>query len=103
MKKYNFQVIKHDDVNHDLQEIIDYYNSKKAKLGNKFFAKALKQMKLLSNDFLLYAEKYHNVRCVGIQGFPYLIHYTVNQNNKTVLINAIISTHQNPDTHWGKR
>jgi hypothetical protein len=103
MKKHNFLVIKHHDVNHDLQEIIDYYNSKKAKLGNKFYAKAFKQMKQLSNDFLLYEEKYHNVRCVGIQGFPYLIHYTVNQNNKTVLINAIICTHQNPDTHWGKR
>ncbi len=36
MKKHNFKVIKHDDLIIDLQEIIDYYNSKKAKLGNKF-------------------------------------------------------------------
>lgn len=103
MKKRNFSVIKHDDVNKDLQQIIDYYNDKKDKLGNKFYAKALKQMKLLSNDFLLYEVKYQNIRCVSVEGFPYQIHYTINQKEKVVFINAVIAMSQDPDTQWGKR
>jgi len=31
MKKRNFSVIKHDEVNNDLQQIVDYYNDKKSK------------------------------------------------------------------------
>lgn len=103
MKKRDFSVIKHNEVSNDLQEAIDYYNEKKAKLGNRFYAQALKQMKLLSNDFLLYEIKYQNVRCVSIEGFPYLIHYTINEQEKTVLINAVIGMNQDPETHWGKR
>ena len=103
MKKRNFSVIKHDEVNNDLQQIVDYYNDKKAKLGNEFYSVALKQMKRLSNDFLMYEIKYQNVRCVSVGGFPYQIHYTINEENKTILINAIISMSQDPDTNWGKR
>jgi len=36
MKKHNFSVIKHAEVNNDLQTIIDYYNEQKYKLGNEF-------------------------------------------------------------------
>jgi hypothetical protein len=103
MKKRNFSVIKHDEVNNDLQQIVDYYNDKKAKLGNEFYAVALKQMKRLNNDFFLYEVKYQNVRCVSVGGFPYQIHYTVNENEKTVLVNAIIGMSQDPDTNWGER
>jgi hypothetical protein len=103
MKKRNFSVIKHDEVNNDLQEIVDYYNEQKHKLGNEFYSVALKQMKRLKNDFLLYEVKYENVRCVSVIGFPYMIHYTVNEENKTVLINAIIGMSQDPNTNWGKR
>ncbi len=69
MKKRNFSVIKHDEVNHDLQKIVDYYNNKKHKLGNTFYSIALKQMKRLNNDFLLYEVKYQNVRCVALEVF----------------------------------
>ena len=103
MKKRNFSVIKHDEVNHDLQKIVDYYNNKKHKLGNTFYSIALKQMKRLNNDFLLYEVKYQNVRCVSIGGFPYQIHYTINEKQKIVFINAIIGMSQDPEENWGKR
>jgi hypothetical protein len=103
MKKHNFSVFKLDEVNNDLQAIVDYYNEQKHKLGNEFFSVALKQMKRLKNDFLLYEVKYQAVRCVSIGGFPYQIHYTINENEKTVLIIAVIGMSQNPDTNWGKR
>ena len=43
MKKRNFSVVKHEEVNNDLQTIIDYYNEKKYKLGNEFYSCALKK------------------------------------------------------------
>ena len=37
MKKRNFSVVKHDELNDDLQTIVDYYNEQKPTLGNDFF------------------------------------------------------------------
>ncbi len=103
MKKRNFSVVKHDELNDDLQSIVDYYNEQKDKLGNDFFYFALKQMKRLKNDCYLYEIKYHNIRCVQVYGFPYLIHYSINEERKLVYILAIIGMRQNPDNNWGKR
>ncbi len=103
MKKRNFLVVKHDKLNDDLQSIVDYYNEQKDKLGNDFFYFALKQMKRLKNDCYLYEIKYQNIRCVQVYGFPYLIHYTINEERKLVYILAIIGMRQNPDNNWGKR
>jgi len=29
-----------------------------------------------------------------------MIHFSVDETNNTVLINAVISTYQNPEEHW---
>lgn len=54
MKKLNFRVIRHPSLTTDLQEIIDYYNERKAYLGNEFYYLAVKQLKTLEQDALLY-------------------------------------------------
>jgi hypothetical protein len=100
--KRNFSVVKHNDLNSDLQSIIDYYNEQKPKLGNDFFFSALKQMKQLKNDCYLYEIKYQKIRCVQVPGFPYLIHYTINEEINLVYILAIIGMKQNPKLIGGK-
>jgi hypothetical protein len=103
MKKRNFSVVKHDELNDDLQTIVDYYNEQKPTLGNDFFFCVLKQMKQLKNDCFLYEVKYQNIRCVQVFGFPYLIHYKISEESKLVYILAIIGMKQDPDSNWGKR
>jgi hypothetical protein len=103
MKKYNFNIGLHPDIQFDLREAVDYYNSKRENLGDRFYANARAKMKSLSTDALLYSIKYADVRCVEVPHFPYLIHYRVFSNKKLVLVEAVINMSKDPDANWGIR
>ncbi|MBI2258964.1 MAG: hypothetical protein HYU67_08705 [Flavobacteriia bacterium] len=89
MKKIHFEVIRHPLLSIDLQEAIDYYNDKKAYLGNEFYHIAVKQLKALKKDALLYQIRYEDVRCLQIRRFPFMIHYTVDSEQNKVYAHGI--------------
>jgi plasmid stabilization system protein ParE len=85
----------------DIQESIDWYNKRQAGLGRKFYsAIKLEFINLAKNPN--YQIRYDKVRCIPIKKFPFLMHYTINQNLKTVIIRAIFHTSINP-SNWDKR
>jgi hypothetical protein len=40
--------------------------------------------------------RYEDVRCAQVPKFPYLVHYTIDEDTRTVLVAAIYSTRQEP-------
>jgi hypothetical protein len=40
MKKHNFNVVFHPEIQFDLREAMDYYNSKRENLGDRFYSNA---------------------------------------------------------------
>jgi len=44
--------------------------------------------------------RYDGIRCLPLEIFKYMIHFSVDETNTTVLINAVISTYQNPEEYW---
>jgi hypothetical protein len=40
--------------------------------------------------------RYEDVRCAQVPKFPYLVHYTIDEATRTVLVAAIYSTRQEP-------
>ena len=67
----------------DLKFLFDYKSSLKALKTNPFFE-----------------VRYDGIRCLPLQTFKYMIHFSVNETNNTVLINAIISNYQDPQEYW---
>ena len=93
----------HPEVLHDLKHATDYFNSKGNGLGNRFNATAAKQIIALSTNAFLFTLKYGDVRCVKVKGFPYLIHYQIDEKARVVFVMAVICTYRNPDVSWKKR
>lgn len=85
----------------DVQEAINYYDEQLASLGKKFLAELNKKLTLLEkNPFLRI--RYDSVRCIPLKNFPYLVHFTVDENKNTVHVRAVFHTSLDPEK-WVKR
>ena len=100
MIKRIFKIELFENVTDDIQEAVDFYNSKQKHLGTKFYNATNKALNSLKTDALLYQKKYKNIRCIKLNKFPYLIHYKVIEKLNTVKVYAIISSLRDPNSHW---
>ena len=103
MKKRKFNITLHPEIKSDLQEAIDYYNSKKKGLGDHFFLIAKNEIKSLEKDALLYTIRFENTRFLKVGDYPYITYYFIIEEENTVYIDAIKSTSRNPETNWVRR
>lgn len=80
----------------DIGEAVNYYNQQQRGLGNKFISDIKRTTTAIRRTPLFASVKYDNVRCAGLQKFPFSIHYTINKLNLTVTIIAIFNTRREP-------
>lgn len=92
----NIQVYK------DLDDAIDYHSShSKAKAKNVLNAFEDAIILLKTNPF--FAVRYNGIRCLPFgKKLPYMLHFNVDENTKTVHVHALINTAKDPDTSWIK-
>lgn len=95
MKKYIIKIAP--EALAEIQEITHWYNEAQAGLGKRFQNTAVKQINALKKDPQVYAIRYKEIRCVVINKFPYMVHFYINNENKTIEILAVISTDRNPE------
>lgn len=85
----------------DIQQGIDWYNEQQSGLGRKFLAEVKMGFKSLKiNPF--FQIRYDNVRCLPLKNYPFMVHFTVHEADKLVIIRAVFNTHLNPD-NWESR
>lgn len=83
----------------DIQKEIDHYNSKQKGLGRKFWLEVNHYFKAIrKNPF--YQVRYDDVRCLPLKKFPSMIHFTVDEQTKLIIIWAVINTHKDPKSSW---
>lgn len=80
----------------DIGEAVNYYNQQKSGLGNKFISDVHKTLAAIKRNPFFASVKYDDVRCAGLQKFPFSIHYTINEMNLTATIVAIFNTWKEP-------
>jgi hypothetical protein len=80
----------------DIQEAIDWYNQQQKGLGRRFHAAVKKQFQLLKKRPQSFAIRYHQVHCIVVDRFPYMVHYRINDLAMEVIITAVISTDRDP-------
>lgn len=79
----------------DIQETIDYYDQQLVGLGERFEAYLHKYIKALAkNPF--YQIRYDDVRCLPLKKFPFMIHFTVDQQLNAVYIHSVLNTSKDP-------
>lgn len=84
----------------DIQDIIEYYESKSIGLGVKFENELDIFIDTLSRN-PLFQIRYEKVRCLPLRKFPFMIHYTVDESKCTVFIHAVFHTSRSPKL-WNK-
>ena len=100
MKPYDLQI--DIDALTDIREIVDWYNKRVPNLGSRF-QKAIKQQILkLKNNAYNYNLRYSDVRCMPINKFPFMVHFIINELNKTLIVFAVIHTSRSPEV-WEER
>jgi toxin ParE1/3/4 len=82
----------------DLDEAFEYYSGINPELGQRF----IKHIDSALNDLKenpYYQIRYDNFRMKIVRKFPYVIHYTLDENRKIVFVYGIRKSYQNPDKY----
>ncbi len=86
----------------DISEATAWYNSKQKGLGKRFTNEVRSKVLFIRENPKAVAVRYDDTRCAVLDVFPFMIHYTIDQPNKTIIIAAVFHTSLNPD-RWKKR
>lgn len=85
----------------DIQQEIHYYNNQQKGLGKRFHSEIKTYFTAIkANPF--YQIRYDNIHCTPLKTFPAMIHYTINEAAKLIIVRAVINTHRNPNKTWVK-
>ena len=89
----NFKIIILEEAKSDVRESIAWYKNINPMLSKRFtnsFNNSVKQIK--ENPFR-YQIRYDEIRVVLLKTFPYLIHFSI--DNETIVIKAVLHTSRN--------
>jgi toxin ParE1/3/4 len=96
-----FKIKTEPEAHQDIQEGIDWYNKQQPGLGRKFHAAVKASFKSLKTNPFFQA-RYDNVRCLPLKTYPYMIHFTLNEEDKIIVVRAVFDTSRDPEL-WTKR
>lgn len=95
MPHQKFKVVFQNDAYAQLQQSINYYNTKQKGLGKRFAITVKNTAEQLSkNPF--YRIRYDDIRCLPLPKFPFMIHFRINETLNLVQIFALLHTSLNP-------
>lgn len=94
LNNYEIIVLKRAEL--EVDEIAEYYELKVEGLGVKFYKEYRNYIETLKT-IPFFKIKYDIVRTLPLKKFPYTIHFTIEEYNKKVIIQAVTSKHQNPN------
>ncbi len=86
----------------DISEAATWYNSKQKGLGKRFTQEVRSKVLFIRENPKASPVRYDDTRCAVLDVFPFMIHYTIDDKKKTVIIAAVFHTSLNPE-RWYKR
>jgi len=86
----------------DIQEASNWYNTQQKELGKRFIADLRETVHFIRQNPEVLKVRYNSVRTAVLSVFPFMIHFTIDKMNKTIIVVAILHTSRNPEL-WKKR
>lgn len=86
----------------DISEAATWYNSKQKGLGKRFTNEIRSKLLFIRENPKASAVRYDDTRCAVLDVFPFMIHYTIDEANKNIIVAAVFHTSLNPEK-WNKR
>lgn len=82
---------------HDIKEAALWYNDKQNGLGKIFTQEIRKKIAFLKQNPASSPIRYDNVKTAVLDIFPYMVHYSIDTQNKLLIISAVLHTSRDPD------
>ncbi len=95
----SFSFINRPAVREDIITAVDYYKKISPELAGQFIFRLREAREYIGKYPLGFAVKYKNVRTLLLKQFPYHIHYLVDDENKQIVILAVIHSYKNPEDY----
>ena len=86
----------------DIRDAARWYNQQSPGLGKRFTAEVRESVRYIKQNPTACTIRYDQVRTAVLRVFPFMLHYTVNEDSKTVIISAVLHTSRDPKV-WVKR
>jgi plasmid stabilization system protein ParE len=86
----------------DIQEAALWYNKQQNGLGKRFTAEVREKVHFIRQNPKASNVRYDNVRTAVLNVFPFMVHFTIDEKNKTIIISAVLHTSRNPEL-WKNR
>jgi plasmid stabilization system protein ParE len=86
----------------DIREAALWYNKQSNGLGKRFTTEVREKVRFIKQNPKSTNIRYAVVRTAVLNIFPFMIHYTVDKGNKTVIISAVLHTSRDPEL-WENR
>lgn len=90
----SYTVLYHTDATHDIISAKHWYKEQLDGLDKRFTLAIKQTIILISSNPLQFEIRYRNTRIAYTPVFPYGVHYTLNQDNNTIIILAVMHTHR---------
>lgn len=92
----SYKVILDPLAREDINESIDWYNKRKAKLGKQFYKKVNEVLLFVKKNPYSFVVRYNYTRMAPIEKFPFMVHYTINEIKKEIPVLGVLHTSRNP-------
>jgi hypothetical protein len=76
-----------------------YYESLVPGLGKRFHHNVRQQLKTLAVN-PHFQIRYARIRCIPVPEFPFMMHYSLNEDDRSILVHSVMHTSRNPVAHW---
>jgi plasmid stabilization system protein ParE len=81
---------------HDIKDAIDWEDKRKPGLSQYFLKDFNEKILIVSDSPYIFQVRYINVHCAGTDIFSYLIHYTIDEARKEIIILRVLHTSRKP-------
>ncbi|WP_062123129.1 type II toxin-antitoxin system RelE/ParE family toxin [Geofilum rubicundum] len=86
----------------DIREAAIWYNKQQKGLGKRFTAEVRENVHFIRQNPEASNIRYENVRITVLNVFPFMVHYTIDEQDKTIIVSAVLHTSRNPEL-WKNR
>ena len=98
-----FKVAYSPEALEEIKRIIEWYNEVSAGLGDRFKKNLLDEIAAIKKAPLTRSYRYDEVRFAVVKKFPYAAHYTLNNENHLIKIQAVFGFAQDSNSNWKMR
>ena len=80
----------------DIREAALWYNKQQNGLGKRFTAEIREKIHFIKQNPKASNVQYIGVRTAVLNVFPFMIHFTIDEKNETVIVSAVLHTSRGP-------